>query len=155
MVTSVAGASDYFLGSLVTYSNKMKIDLLGVSEKTLSQKGAVSEETVKEMLEGIFVKTDADYGIAVSGIAGPSGGTELKPVGTIYAAVGQRGEKHDVGLFRVTGNREKITAVSAQWLIGALWRKIEKGIPVFPLVDLSLFPVGTNKIVGQENRGLL
>lgn len=138
-ITSVAGASDYFLGSLVTYSNKMKMDLLNVSEQTLDQRGAVSQETVTEMLQGVFNRTEADFAIAVSGVAGPTGGSRETPVGVVYAAIGERGEPPEVGFFRVSGNRDKIASTAGIYLIGALWRKIEKGERVFPLVDLSLF----------------
>ncbi len=132
-VTSVPGASDYFLGSFVVYSNTMKQQILGVSKETLDSQGAVSEAAVKEMLDGIFKKTSADFAIAVSGIAGPSGGTEQKPVGTICAAIGERGKAPDAGTFKSFGNRHTITLLTTQWLLGALWRKVEKGIPAFPL----------------------
>jgi nicotinamide-nucleotide amidase len=133
-VTSVPGASDYFLGSFIVYSNTMKQQILDVSKVTLDSQGAVSEATVIEMLEGVFKKTAADFAIAVSGIAGPSGGTEQKPVGTICAAIGERGEIPDVGTFKSFGNRQTITLLTTQWLLGALWRKVEKGISAFPLL---------------------
>jgi PncC family amidohydrolase len=108
---------------------------LNVSKKTLATHGAVSEETVREMLAGIFEKTEADFGIAVSGIAGPSGGTDAKPVGTICAAIGQRGKTPDVGTFKaIGGNRSMIILSTTNRLLSALWRKVEKGIPAFPLL---------------------
>ncbi|MFZ4100704.1 MAG: CinA family protein, partial [Sphingobacterium thalpophilum] len=76
-----------FLGGAVTYSNSLKISILGVSEKTLNNFGAVSEETVKEMSEGAKSAFHSDYSIAVSGVAGPDGGTIEKPVGTVWIAV--------------------------------------------------------------------
>ncbi len=133
-VTSVPGSSDYFLGSLVVYSNKMKEEILGVSGQTLQIKSAVSEETVNEMLEGVFKKTPADYALAVSGIAGPTGGTREKPVGTIWAAIGERGKSPDVGKFLTFGSRETIILSATNLLLGALWRKVEKGIAPFPFV---------------------
>jgi nicotinamide-nucleotide amidase len=136
LVTAVPGSSDYFLGSFVVYSNAMKERVLGVSSSTLLKKGAVSEETVREMLKGVFEHTSADYAIAVSGIAGPSGGTIEKPVGTIWAAIGKRGESPDIGTFMAYGSRETITLMTSHWLLGALLRKIEKGIPAFPLVKI-------------------
>ncbi|MFC2106817.1 competence/damage-inducible protein A [Bacteroidota bacterium] len=87
LITTVPGSSKYFLGSVVAYSNKVKMDLLGVKEETLIAHGAVSEECVIEMAIGIKTKLSTDYSIAVSGIAGPDGGTETKPVGTIWIAV--------------------------------------------------------------------
>ncbi|AOY58858.1 MULTISPECIES: competence/damage-inducible protein A [Desulfococcus] len=82
-VTDVPGSSDYFLFSAVTYSNDAKMNILGVSPDTLSRFGAVSTETAKEMAAGVRRITGATYGLSVSGIAGPSGGTPEKPVGTV------------------------------------------------------------------------
>jgi nicotinamide-nucleotide amidase len=87
LITSEAGASDFFVGSAVTYSNEMKTALLGVNPVTISSAGAVSEETVREMAEGAVKKLGSDIAIAVSGIAGPGGGTPEKPVGTVWIAV--------------------------------------------------------------------
>lgn len=89
-LVSISGSSQYFEGSLVTYSYNLKEAILGVNNKTLTSYGAVSEETVKEMLVGLLNKTNTDVGIAISGIAGPSGGTPLKPVGTIWMAWGDK-----------------------------------------------------------------
>ncbi len=82
-LTDVPGSSEYFLFSGVTYSNEAKIKVLGVSPDTIIQYGAVHEETVKEMAEGVRRIADATYGLSTSGIAGPDGGTEDKPVGTV------------------------------------------------------------------------
>ncbi|HET7119161.1 MAG TPA: CinA family nicotinamide mononucleotide deamidase-related protein [Hanamia sp.] len=94
LITSVPGSSAYFEGSIVSYSNNIKKSLLGVKETTLEKYGAVSEETVREMLSGLLQKTDTDYGIAVSGIMGPDGGTPDKPVGTVWVAVGNKEKQH-------------------------------------------------------------
>ena len=133
-VTALSGASDYFLGSFVAYSNAMKEQVLGVSKHTLDTKGAVSQEVVREMLEGVFKKSSADFAIAVSGIAGPTGGSELKPVGTVWAAIGERGKDPDVGIFLAKGSRQTIILSTTNYLLGALWRKAEKGIPAFPFL---------------------
>lgn len=133
-VTALPGSSAYFLGSFVVYSNAMKEQILGVSQETLKANGAESEETVREMLEGVFKRTSADFAIAVSGIAGPSGGTEEMPVGTIWAAIGERGKSPDVGKFVCRGTRETNILLATNYLLGALWRKVEKGIPAFPLL---------------------
>lgn len=90
MITRVPGSSDVFPGGLVTYSNAMKARWLGVSEDTLERHGAVSEATVREMLAGLLRQSDADLGVAVSGIAGPAGGTDDKPVGLVWLAWGCR-----------------------------------------------------------------
>lgn len=86
-LTKVPGASAYFQGSVVSYSNALKTDLLGVSPDTLATHGAVSEETIRQMAEGVRQRLKTDVGIATSGIAGPGGGTPDKPVGTVWIAV--------------------------------------------------------------------
>jgi len=87
LITSIAGSSDYFKGSIVAYSNEIKEQFLGVSTQILADHGAVSEQTVIAMAEGIRTRFSTDYAIAVSGIAGPGGGTDEKPVGTTWIAV--------------------------------------------------------------------
>ncbi len=87
LITSVAGSSGYFEGSVVSYSNPVKEKTLGVSSKTLEEFGAVSEQVVLEMARGAQKRLNTDYAIAVSGIAGPSGGTDEKPVGTTWVAI--------------------------------------------------------------------
>jgi len=82
--TSVSGVSTILNGSCITYSNEIKQEWLGVSSSVIQEFGAVSRECVLEMLDGIAKMAKSDYAIAVSGIAGPTGGTELKPVGTVY-----------------------------------------------------------------------
>lgn len=89
-LTAISGSSAYFKGSIVAYSNEIKMNLLDVSKETLKNHGAVSEQTVIEMVKGGLKALNVDYGIAVSGIAGPSGGTPDKPVGTIWIAVGNK-----------------------------------------------------------------
>lgn len=90
LLTSVPGSSAYFKGTVVAYSYDAKETILGVNHSTLESKGAVSEETITEMFNGLMRITTADYGIATSGIMGPGGGTEDKPVGTVWVAVGSR-----------------------------------------------------------------
>ncbi|GAB3901994.1 competence/damage-inducible protein A [Larkinella knui] len=85
-ITKYAGSSAYFVGGVVSYSNTVKVNQLGVKPETLSQFGAVSEQTVREMAEGVRKTLGANVGIATSGIAGPDGGTPEKPVGTIWIA---------------------------------------------------------------------
>jgi nicotinamide-nucleotide amidase len=86
-ITSVAGSSDYFKGSVIAYDNAVKVNVLGVKTETLEPYGAVSSQVVEEMALGVSKLLSADYAIAVSGIAGPGGGTSEKPVGTVWVAV--------------------------------------------------------------------
>lgn len=89
-ITEIPGCSVFYRGGVVAYSNSVKEELLGVSHETLLKYGAVSEETVREMAHGAMQRLNADAAIATSGIAGPSGGTPEKPVGTIWIAVALR-----------------------------------------------------------------
>lgn len=91
-LTAQAGASAYLKGGVVAYSNEVKESHLGVRHETLGTHGAVSEETVREMAEGVRMRMDADYAIATTGVAGPDGGTPEKPVGTVWIAVASRKE---------------------------------------------------------------
>lgn len=86
-LTDVAGSSVYIKENYVTYSNDAKIKLLGVSEQTLKEHGAVSEECAREMVQGLFEKTGCDISLATTGLAGPGGATEYKKVGLLYVAV--------------------------------------------------------------------
>ena len=94
MLTRISGSSDGFHGGFVTYENSIKHSVLGVSKESLDKEGAVSESVVKQMAEGAMDRTGADYAIAVSGIAGPNGGSEEKPVGTVWLAWGSRETIH-------------------------------------------------------------
>ncbi len=109
LLTSIAGSSDYFLGSVVAYSNNIKTAVLGVKEQTLIDHGAVSEQTVIEMALGVRKKFGTDYAIAVSGVAGPGGGSDEKPVGTTWIAVagpeGVSAKKHQFGNDRLRNIR--------------------------------------------------
>lgn len=123
-LTAIPDASKYLLGSIVAYSNAWKERFLQVSRTTLKEKGAVSRETVIEMVKGLFQETDADYAAAISGIAGPGGGTKDKPVGTIYIAIGERGHKIDAGV--VYAPKERLAAIdtAVHFTLGGLWRKV-------------------------------
>ena len=91
-ITEAAGASDYFKGGVVAYSNEIKMKALGVNPDTLERYGAVSEQTAKEMALGCLNMMDADYAIATTGIAGPTGATETKPLGLVYIAIASHNE---------------------------------------------------------------
>lgn len=87
MLTDVPGSSEYVLGGVISYANSLKVELLGVDERVLNEQGAVSEEVARAMAEGVLRKTAADVSVGVTGIAGPGGGTEQKPVGTVCFAI--------------------------------------------------------------------
>jgi len=110
--TAISGVSKVFNGSVVSYSNEIKSDWLGVKEKTLIEYGAVSRECVDEMLDGVLKLAKADYAIAVSGIAGPSGGTENKPVGTVFIGVAYAKKQKIIKKFLFKGDRESIQTQS-------------------------------------------
>lgn len=120
MLTKIPGSSNIFKGSLVTYSNEMKTAWLGVREETLQTFGAVSEETVEEMLKGALRVAKADYAIAISGIAGPGGATPNKPVGTVVVGcMGKEGELIRTKLFR--GDRNYIQHQAAMYGVKLLF----------------------------------
>lgn len=108
IVTETAGSSAWFDRTFVTYSNAAKMDMLGVNAETLDTFGAVSEETVQEMAKGALAFSLGTCSIAVSGIAGPDGGTEEKPVGTVCFAWAMDGEIVKCETVVFNGNREEV-----------------------------------------------
>ncbi|MDQ7046474.1 MAG: CinA family protein [Sulfurovum sp.] len=117
--TAVPGASAILNGSCVTYSNEIKHLWLGVEDEVLDQYGAVSSQCVAQMLEGIQKLAKSNYAIAVSGIAGPSGGTELKPVGTVYIGL-KTPFIQEVFHCNFSGSREEIQEQSTRFSIKKL-----------------------------------
>ncbi len=118
-VTGIPGSSAYFGGSIVAYSNDIKMRMLGVKEATLQAHGAVSEETVKEMVKGALETLNVDYAVAVSGIAGPTGGTADKPVGLIWTAVGNRQEIKTQKLL-LSNNRMRNIQITSNYTLNLL-----------------------------------
>lgn len=104
-ITSIAGSSDYFKGSIVAYANEVKMEMLGVQPETLDAHGAVSEATVREMVAGARRVLKTDIAIAISGIAGPGGGTPEKPVGTIWMAVGN---DQQIETFKLQAGKDRL-----------------------------------------------
>jgi nicotinamide-nucleotide amidase len=92
LITSNSGSSVGFKGSIISYANDVKENILGVTDKTLRTVGAVSEETVIQMVKGAIEKLNVDFAVATSGIMGPDGGTDEKPVGTVWIAAGNKGK---------------------------------------------------------------
>ena len=113
MITNVPGSSAYFRGGVIAYANEIKMESLGVSAATLEDFGAVSKETVVEMANGVREAFNADIGLSVSGIAGPDGGTDEKPVGTIWIGLSTN-EAESAELFHFTGERFVIKKQSAR-----------------------------------------
>jgi PncC family amidohydrolase len=118
-LTDVPGSSAYFLGGIVAYSNNAKATLLGVSEAVLEGAGAVSEPVVRAMAEGARERFGSDYGVATSGISGPGGGTDEKPVGLVWIALATADGTHsDSFVFPVDRSRHRaLTAqVALDWI---------------------------------------
>ena len=108
IITEVSGSSDWFDRGFVTYSNAAKIQMLGVNPETLEQFGAVSAQTATEMANGVLARSDADCAIAVTGIAGPGGGSAEKPVGTVFIAWACKNRDVKVIQEKLKGNRHEI-----------------------------------------------
>jgi nicotinamide-nucleotide amidase len=124
-VTAVAGSSDYFLGGVVSYGNQAKVDLLHVDPEVLAKQGAVSPETARDMAKGARAAFGAHLGLAVTGIAGPSGGSAEKPVGTVYIGLASP-EEVGVWHYLFHGCRKDIKILAAQMALDRLRRKLIK-----------------------------
>jgi nicotinamide-nucleotide amidase len=108
VITEVSGSSAWFDRGFVTYSNAAKVQMLGVKPETLNKFGAVSAQVATEMVNGALAHSDADCAIAVTGIAGPDGGTAEKPVGTVFIAWAYKNKSVKVIQKTLTGNRHQI-----------------------------------------------
>ncbi len=108
IITEVSGSSAWFDRGFVTYSNAAKMQMLGVKSETLDKFGAVSTQTATEMADGALAHSDADCAIAVTGIAGPDGGTAEKPVGTVFIAWAYKNQNIKVVQKKLMGNRHQI-----------------------------------------------
>ncbi|RXJ86018.1 CinA family protein [Arcobacter sp. CECT 8985] len=114
MITEISGSSNIFNGSIVSYSNEIKMQELNVSESNLINHGAVSIEVVKDMLRGAINKFNADYAIATSGIAGPTGATETKPVGTVVIGVTSKVNGTEIDIYHFDGDRKSVQFQAAK-----------------------------------------
>lgn len=124
--TAVSGSSDWFERGFVTYSNEAKTELLGVPAATISAHGAVSREVVLAMAEGALARSHADLAVAVTGIAGPTGGSPDKPVGTVWLAVTTKGQPTEARRLQLHGDR---AAVRRQTVEQALQRLLYAARP--------------------------
>ena len=128
MITKISGSSDIFNGSIVTYSNKIKNQELHVKNKTLEKFGAVSIEVVDEMLIGVLKKFDANFAIAISGIAGPNGGTRNKPVGTVIIGISDENNHKIVNIYNFKGSREDIQIQAAKVALKEIYKFIKNSL---------------------------
>ena len=124
LLTSVPGSSEYFKGSVVSYANEVKMNTLNVSEESLNTLGAVSQSVVEQMAQNVRQKMNADFALATSGVAGPEGGTDRKPVGTVWIALATK-EGVYAKRFQFEQNRERNIRRSALAAIGMLRRYLE------------------------------
>ncbi|RLU02784.1 MAG: nicotinamide-nucleotide amidohydrolase family protein [Ketobacter sp.] len=130
-ITQVAGSSLWFDRTYVTYSNDAKRQMLGVKQRTLSKHGAVSQAVVEEMAVGALKKSEADFSVAISGIAGPDGGTEEKPVGTVWLAWNIKGEV-DSSMVVLPGGRRDVRAAAVTLALQGLLVRIRKWLADHP-----------------------
>jgi nicotinamide-nucleotide amidase len=125
MITDVPGASGYFDRSIVTYSNDAKLDLLGVDQETLDRVGAVSAAIARQMARGVRENAGTEWGLSTTGIAGPSGGTEEKPVGTVFVGVAHASEEPTATRYTFEGARQECKAKFADQAIAELIAAVE------------------------------
>jgi len=123
-LTTIPGSSQYFVGGFITYSNALKRELLGVSADTLERYGAVSAETAEAMAAGARDRAGATYAVSITGVAGPDGGTDEKPVGLVYLAIAGP-EGNTVTHRRFIGDRERIRVFTAQAALDLLRRRLQ------------------------------
>ncbi len=129
-LTSISGSSLYFERGLIVYSNRSKVEMLGVRQQTIDSYGAVSDQTVREMAAGVKKTAKTDMGLAVTGIAGPLGGTEDKPVGTVFIGLSVRGKVFS-GHYRFSGDRDKVKLNAAEMALDWV-RRYLNGYPFIP-----------------------
>jgi nicotinamide-nucleotide amidase len=123
-LTDIPGSSNWFDRGFITYSNQAKIEMLGVSSTLLEQYGAVSFEAARAMVEGVHGQSNAELAIAITGIAGPGGGTAEKPVGTVFFGIGQKGQAVKIDKRRFKGEREEVRARSVEFVLKALLKTL-------------------------------
>ena len=122
-ITDVPGCSDYYLGGVCSYANEVKMNLLGVKKETLDTLGAVSPEVAEQMAEGVAKALGADVGVGITGVAGPGGGTEEKPVGLVYISVWHKGQ-HFTRKMKAANGRDRIRMQAASTALDLIRRNI-------------------------------
>lgn len=125
VMTDLPGSSQWFERGFVTYTNDAKQELLGVDGQVLAESGAVSEAVVLQMAAGALARSRADVAVAVSGVAGPGGGSELKPVGTVWLAW-VRGDSRHAEKHRFPGDREAVRRQAVIRALEGVWETIER-----------------------------
>lgn len=125
LMTDIAGSSLFFDRGFVTYSNEAKHEMLGVKRKTLETHGAVSEQTVSEMVTGALAKSHADVALAISGIAGPGGGTPDKPIGTVWFAWEKRDQAVKTRIMHLEGDRDLIRRQAVEQALNGVLELLE------------------------------
>ena len=125
LITSIEGSSDYFMGGVMSYSNEAKENFLGVTKKSLENFGAVSEEVAVEMAEGIRRKMKTDFGFSTTGIAGPGGGTDSKPVGTVWIAIASP-NKTSTRMYQFGKDRGRNIRKTALMALDLLRKEVQK-----------------------------
>lgn len=124
-ITDIDGSSQWFDCSIVTYSNQAKMGLLGVQENTLETYGAVSQQVVEEMVLGLLERCNANIGISISGIAGPGGGSEDKPVGTVWFAWATPGVLIESLCFQFNGDRNQVRSQAVTEALNGIQRLLD------------------------------
>ncbi len=127
-ITNVSGSSEYFEGGVVSYSNKCKVDVLGVDSRLIESKGAVSAEVVESMAEGVRKLADTDLGVAISGIAGPGGGSAEKPVGTVFIGISCKKRGAFSRRYQFRGTRDEIKIISTGAALDSIRKIIANGV---------------------------
>lgn len=123
-LTSVAGSSQWFDCGFVTYSNRSKMNMLGVSAQSLERFGAVSEQVVKEMAQGVLSSSEASISVATSGIAGPGGGSDEKPVGTVWFAWAAEGKETRAEKCVFGGDRESVRKQAVNYALSGILQNL-------------------------------
>ena len=126
-ITDIAGSSGWFDRGFVTYSNEAKVELLGVAPETLAASGAVSEETARQMAAGALTRSAADVAVAVTGIAGPGGGSPDKPVGTVCLAWARRGGTPEAVTRHFAGDRSEVRRATVEAALEGLLARLDGG----------------------------